>query len=88
MGRRRLEVLWEIRHAPHTDSVTSTIEYRVPSELASDILSLNGSVTISRTRGELFATGHDVQANHLALNLVDDIEQAKAEGARREKMLV
>lgn len=88
MGRRRLAVLWGNRHAPHTDSVTSTIEYRVPPDLASDILSFDGSVTISRTRGELSATCHDVQANHLALNLVDDIEQAKAEGARREKMLV
>ena len=40
---------------PHTDSVTSTINYRVPPELASDILAFDGSVTISRTMGELSA---------------------------------
>lgn len=59
--------------APHTDSVTSTISYAVPPELASDIISFDGSVTIDRTAGELSATCHDVEANHLALNLVDDI---------------
>ncbi|HRN28507.1 MAG TPA: hypothetical protein PK781_05160 [Terrimesophilobacter sp.] len=59
--------------APHTDSVTSTIAYRVPPELASDIVAFDGSVTIARTDGEVSATCHDVEANHLALNLVDDI---------------
>lgn len=59
--------------APHTDSVTSTISYAVPPELASDIVSFDGSVTIDRTAGELSATCHDVEANHLALNLADDI---------------
>ena len=58
---------------PHTDSVTSTISYRVPPELASDILAFDGSVTIHRTAGELSATCHDVEANRLAINLVDDM---------------
>lgn len=74
---RRVVAKREFSHhnfpVPHTDSVTSTIAYRVPPELASDILSFDGSVTIDRTAGELSATCHDVEANHLAINLVDDI---------------
>lgn len=38
---------------PHTDSIETTIAYRVPLELAGDILSFNGSVCVNRTRGEL-----------------------------------
>lgn len=74
---KRVVVTREFAHhsfpAPHTDSVTSTINYRVPPELAGDILAFDGSVTINRTMGELSATCHDVEANHLAINLVDDM---------------
>lgn len=59
--------------APHTDSVESFIDYRVPAELYDDIGRFDGSVMIERTTGEVSARCHDEQANMLALNLVHDI---------------
>ncbi|HLS25742.1 MAG TPA: hypothetical protein VK063_07710 [Beutenbergiaceae bacterium] len=58
---------------PHTDSVTSVIDYRVPPEVVSQVVSFDGSVTVDRTGGEVSARCHDEQANNLALNLVHDI---------------
>ena len=59
--------------APHTDSVESVIDYRVPAERFSDLATFDGSVIAERTAGEVSARCHDEQANFLALNLMHDI---------------
>lgn len=58
---------------PHTDSVESVINYRVPPEKFSDLAKFDGSVIVERTAGEVSARCHDEQANFLALNLMHDI---------------
>src|SRR5690625_2901384 len=58
---------------PHTDSVESVIDYRVPVDKVSDVLAFDGSVVVERTAGEVSARCHDEQANFLALNLTHDI---------------
>src|SRR5215510_4724228 len=59
--------------APHTDSVESVIDYKVPVEKVSDLAAFDGSVVVERTAGEVSARCHDEQANFLALNLMHDI---------------
>lgn len=59
--------------APHTDSVESFIDYRVPPEMAGMLAEYDGSVMVERTTGEVSARCHDEQANSLALNLMHDI---------------
>lgn len=59
--------------APHIDAVQSYIRYRVPPEKFDEVASFDGSVVLDRTRGEASARCHDVQANFLALNLMNDI---------------
>jgi hypothetical protein len=59
--------------APHTDSVESVIDYRVPPEKFSELAKFDGSVIVERTAGEVSARCHDEQANFLALNLMHDI---------------
>jgi hypothetical protein len=59
--------------APHTDSVESVIDYRVPPERLSELAKFDGSVIVERTVGEVSARCHDEQANFLALNLMHDI---------------
>lgn len=59
--------------APHTDSVTSVIDHRVPPEQAGPLTEFDGSVVVARTVGEVSARCHDEQANFLALNLMNDI---------------
>jgi hypothetical protein len=62
----------------HTDFLTQTVMYRVPSDKLDDITAYDGSVWFHRTRGELSAQC-DVEAmNFLALNLAHDV----ATGAR------
>ena len=58
---------------PHTDSVESFIDYRVPVEKFTHIARFDGSVITERTAGEVSARCHDEQANFLALNLMHDI---------------
>ena len=58
---------------PHTDSVESFIDYRVPVEKFTPIARFDGSVIAERTAGEVSARCHDEQANFLALNLMHDI---------------
>jgi hypothetical protein len=58
---------------PHTDSVESFIDYRVPVEKFTAIAQFDGSVITERTAGEVSARCHDEQANFLALNLMHDI---------------
>ncbi|MPV36971.1 hypothetical protein [Georgenia subflava] len=59
--------------APHNDSVTSVLDYRVPPERVSDLAQFDGSVVVDRTRGEISARCHDEEANNLALNLAHDV---------------
>lgn len=58
---------------PHTDSVESFVDYRVPQEKFTPLARFDGSVTAQRTAGEVSARCHDEQANFLALNLMHDI---------------
>lgn len=58
---------------PHSDSVESFIDYRVPVDKVSALAEFDGSVVVERTAGEVSARCHDEQANFLALNLVHDI---------------
>lgn len=71
--------------APHTDSVESVIDYRVPVDKVSDLAAFDGSVVVERTAGEVSARCHDEQANFLALNLMHDIATGRrsVEDARR-----
>jgi hypothetical protein len=65
---------WDHRFpAPHTDSVESFVDYRVPPERLSDLARFDGSVMVERTTGEVSARCHDIEANRLALNLMHDI---------------
>jgi hypothetical protein len=59
--------------APHTDSVESFIDFRVPVDKFSELARFDGSVIVERTAGEVSARCHDEQANFLALNLMRDI---------------
>jgi hypothetical protein len=81
-------VRWTPRHgfpAPHTDSVESIIDYRVPPEKVGDLAAFDGSVVVERTAGEVSARCHDEQANFLSLNLMHDIVTGRrdVEDARR-----
>jgi hypothetical protein len=58
---------------PHTDSVESVIDYRVPPDKFSAVVAFDGSVIAERTAGEVSARCHDEEANLLALNLMHDI---------------
>ena len=58
---------------PHTDSVESVIDYRVPVDKFTPLAEFDGSVVVERTVGEVSARCHDEQANFLALNLMHDI---------------
>lgn len=70
--------------APHTDSVESVIDYRVPVGKFSELAAFDGSVVVERTAGEVSARCHDEEANCLALNLMHDIVSGEktAEQAR------
>jgi hypothetical protein len=59
--------------APHIDAVESVIDYRVPVDKVSPVVTFDGSVVVERTAGEVSARCHDEQANCLALNLMHDI---------------
>jgi len=63
--------------APHTDSVETFVDYRVPPEMYTPVAEFDGSVMIERTTGEVSARCHDEQANSLALNLMHDIVTRK-----------
>lgn len=67
--------------APHTDSVESVLDYRVPPEKFAELAKFDGSVVADRTRGEVSARCHDEEANSLALNLMHDIVTGKKSAA-------
>jgi hypothetical protein len=62
----------------HTDFLTQTVMYRVPSDRVDEVTAYDGSVWFHRTRGELSAQCDVEEMNYLALNLAHDI----ATGAR------
>lgn len=71
--------------APHTDSVETFIDYKVPPEMFSPLARFDGSVMVERTSGEASARCHDEQANNLALNLMHDmVTGAKSVDEARE----
>jgi hypothetical protein len=73
---------WDHRFpAPHTDSVESFVDYRVPVDTFTELARFDGSVMAERTTGEVSARCHDEQANMLALNLMDDIVRGEKDAA-------
>ena len=58
---------------PHQDVIEQTVNYRVPAEKVSDLVSYNGSLLIDRTCGELSCRCDSEAANTLSLNIADDI---------------
>lgn len=57
----------------HMDVLEQVVAYRVPPEMADELLAFNGSLRIDRTRGELSARSESEAMNFLALNLADEI---------------
>ena len=58
---------------PHTDVMEQCIDYKVPAQKFTDLGMYDGSVTFSRTNGELSARCDKEGANFLAINLANDI---------------
>lgn len=87
--RRIMVTREEIPHdfpKPHMDFLEHTIEFDVPAEKASEVITFDGSVTINRTAGEVSARCDLEGHNLLTLNLVRDIveKNKSADKARRE----
>lgn len=61
----------------HTDVMEQVIDYKVPPNKSSDLITYDGSVTIRRTDGELSAKCDKEAANFLAINLANDIITGK-----------
>lgn len=61
----------------HKDVLEQVIDYKVPSELFSQIAMYDGSVMVKRTIGEISARCDKEEANMLALNLANDIITGK-----------
>ena len=62
---------------PHTDVMEQWIDYKVPPEKFTDLGMYDGSITFSRTNGELSARCDKEGANFLAINLANDIITGK-----------
>lgn len=68
----------------HADVLEQTVDYKVPLDRFDDLARFNGSLTASRTRGELSSTSDREGSNFMAINLANDIIQGKSiEEARR-----
>lgn len=70
----------EVKHifpVDHVDVMEQTIDYKVPPNKATDVISYDGSVTIRRTDGELAAKCDKEGANFLAINLANDVATGK-----------
>lgn len=61
----------------HKDIIEQVINYKVPSELFSQLASYDGSVVAKRTSGELSARCDKEEANILAINVANDIVTGK-----------
>ena len=62
----------------HDDVLEQVIAYRVPPELADELMSFNGSLRIDRTKGELSARCDQEAMNILAFNLADELLTTRA----------
>ena len=62
---------------PHTDVMEQCIDYKVPPEKFTELGMYDGSVTFSRTNGELSARCDKEGANFLAINIANDIINGK-----------
>lgn len=71
---------------PHLDTLEQTIDYDVPHQYLTLLAEFDGSVSYSRTRGELSARCDFEAANFLALNLAVSIIDGErtVEEARRD----
>jgi hypothetical protein len=78
---KRIEIQkQEIPHnfpMPHTDFLKEVVSYQVPADEADDLTAYDGSVTFSRTKGEMAAQCDMEELNILALNLAHDIVTGK-----------
>jgi len=66
----------EIAHEfpmPHKDALKQTINYKVDSAKADELLEYDGSIILERTKGEIAARCDKEDANFLAINLANDI---------------
>lgn len=72
-----------VHHWPtlHTDFLTQTIDYRVPTNLISAVSEFDGSVVVDRTRGEVSARCDSEAANTLAMNMVHELVTGKRDTA-------
>ena len=61
----------------HTDVMEQVIDYKVPPNKSTDVITYDGSVTIRRTDGELSAKCDKEAANFLAINLANDVITGK-----------
>lgn len=62
---------------PHTDVIENFINYKVPTEMFSELAKFDGSVIAERTKGEVSSRCDMEAANILALNLMNDIVTGK-----------
>ena len=69
---RKEETLHNFASA-HQDVLEQSINYRVPLDKLAALAEFNGSLVVSRTRGELISSADSEALNFLALNVADDI---------------
>ena len=62
---------------PHYDVVEHVVNYQVPPFMADDLSRFDGSVSFSRTVGELAARSSSERMNILALNLATEVVDGK-----------
>lgn len=59
--------------SPHSDYLYQTVSYRVPANKVSALTEFDGSLSVSRTRGEL-TSGEDCEAHNIVMiNVANDI---------------
>lgn len=58
---------------PHSDSVESSIDYRVPPSKLDAVYEFDRNIGVDDTIGEVSTRGHSLQANLVKMNLVHDI---------------
>ncbi len=57
----------------HKDVLWQTVNYKVPLNKVSALMSYDGSIVVDRTRGEVTAHCDSEEANTLILNIANDI---------------
>jgi hypothetical protein len=62
---------------PHKDMLYQSVNYRIDSGDADELLAYDGSIVLERTKGELAARCDNEEANFLAINLANDIATGK-----------